>query len=131
MTPFDITSFVMTNSDIEARQLLPLPPAVLHILIALGEGEKHGYAVMQEVAQRTDGQVRMSPGTLYGSIRKMLDDGLVEESFRRAAGARDGDERRRYYRLTRFGRAIAAAEAERLTALLHHARLNGLVPRKS
>jgi DNA-binding PadR family transcriptional regulator len=120
----------MTNFDIDARRLLPLPPAAFHILIALGEGEKHGYAVMQEVAQRTDGQVRMSPGTLYGSLRKMLDDGLVEESFRRTSGPRDGDERRRYYRLTKFGRAVAAAEAERLTALLHHARLNGLVPRK-
>jgi DNA-binding PadR family transcriptional regulator len=119
----------MTNLDIadEAERLLPLPPAVLHILIALGEGEKHGYAVMQEVAARTDGQVRMSPGTLYGSIRKMLDDGLIEESFRRSAD----DERRRYYKLTRFGRIVAAAEARRLAALLHHARLNGLIPRRS
>src|SRR3954466_9258233 len=80
----------MANFDTEARRSLPLPPAVFRILIALGEGEKHGYAVMQEVAQRTDGQVRMSPGTLYGSIRKMLDDGLVEEAFRRAAGGRGG-----------------------------------------
>jgi DNA-binding PadR family transcriptional regulator len=117
----------MTNFDIDARRLLPLPPAVFHILIALGEGEKHGYAVMQEVADRTGGEVRMSPGTLYGSIRKMLDEGLIEESFKRASGE---DERRRYYKLTRFGRAVAAAEAERLAALLHHARLNGLVPRK-
>src|SRR5262245_7849225 len=117
----------MTNYDTDVRRLLPLPPAVLHILIALGEGEKHGYAVMQEVADRTDGEVRMSPGTLYGSIRKMLDDGLIEESFRRAAD----DERRRCYRLTRFGRTVAAAEAGRLAALLHHARLNGLVPRRS
>ena len=120
----------MTNRDIadpEVQRLLPLPTAVFHILIALGEGEKHGYAVMQEVADRTDGQLRMSPGTLYGSIRKMLDEGLIEESFRRAAGE---DERRRYYRLTKAGRAAAAAEVERLTALLHHARLNGLVPRK-
>jgi len=82
---------------------------------------------MQEVADRTDGQLRMSPGTLYGSIRKMLDEGLIEESFTRAAA---DDERRRYYRLTRFGRTVAAAEAERLSSLLHHARLNGLVPRK-
>jgi DNA-binding PadR family transcriptional regulator len=118
----------MTNFDTDIRRLLPLPPAVFHILIALGEGEKHGYAVMQEVADRTAGEVRMSPGTLYGSLRKMLDEGLIEESFRRAAA---DDERRRYYRLTKFGRTVAAAEAERLAALLHHARLNGLVPRKS
>ncbi len=116
----------MTKADIDVERQLPLPPAVLHILIALGEGEKHGYAVMQEVAERTGGKVRMSPGTLYGSIRKMLDEGLIEEFFHRSE-----DERRRYYRVTKFGRSVAAAEAERLTALLHHARLNGLVPRKS
>lgn len=115
----------MTKRDIDVEALLPLPPAVLHILIALGEADRHGYAVMQEVAERTDGKVRMSPGTLYGSIRKMLDDGLIEELFKKG-----DDERRRYYRVTKFGRAVAAAEAERLTSLLHHARLNGLVPRK-
>src|ERR1043165_6000149 len=96
----------MTTSDRDVRRLLPLAPAVFHILIALGEGDKHGYAVMQEVAERTDGEIRMSPGTLYGSIRKMLDEGLIEESFRRASD----DERRRYYRLTKFGRTGAAAE---------------------
>jgi DNA-binding PadR family transcriptional regulator len=110
--------------DRDVERLLPLAPAILHILISLGEGERHGYAVMQEVADRTDGKVRMSPGTLYGSIRKMLDEGLIEELFRR------DDERRRYYRVTKFGRAVAAAEAERLASLLHHARLTGLVPRK-
>jgi DNA-binding PadR family transcriptional regulator len=120
----------MTKPDRDVERLLPLPPAILHILISLGEGERHGYAVMQEVADRTDGKVRMSPGTLYGSIRKMLDEGLIEELFRRGAPAGD-DERRRYYRVTRFGRAVAAAEAERLASLLHHARLTGLVPRKS
>ena len=125
----------MTKPDIDVEGQLPLPPAAFHILIALGEGEKHGYAVMQEVAERTDGKVRMSPGTLYGSIRKMLDEGLIEELFHRLASAdprRAGtdDARRRYYRVTKFGRAVAAAEAGRLTALLHHARLNGLVPRK-
>jgi DNA-binding PadR family transcriptional regulator len=118
----------MTKRDIDVERLLPLAPAVLHILIALGEGERHGYAVMQEVAERTGGKVRMSPGTLYGSIRKMLDEGLIEELFHR--GTQD-DERRRYYRVTKFGRAVAAAEAERLASLLHHARLTGLVPRKS
>ena len=119
----------MTKRDTDVEQQLPLPPAVLHILIALGESERHGYAVMQEVAERTGGKVRLSPGTLYGSIRKMLDEGLIEELFRRGQAA--DDERRRYYRVTKFGRAVAAAEAERLTALLHHARLNGLVPAKS
>jgi DNA-binding PadR family transcriptional regulator len=118
----------MTKHDIDVEGLLPLAPAVLHILIALGEGERHGYAVMQEVSERTGGKVRMSPGTLYGSIRKMLDEGLIEELFHR--GAQD-DERRRFYRVTKFGRAVAAAEAERLASLLHHARLTGLVPRKS
>ena len=118
----------MTKRDIDVERLLPLAPAVLHILIALGEGERHGYAVMQEVSERTGGKVRMSPGTLYGSIRKMLDEGLIEELFHR--GAQD-DERRRFYRVTKFGRAVAAAEAERLASLLHHARLTGLVPRKS
>jgi len=121
----------MTKRDIDVERMLPLPPAAFHILIALAEGEKHGYAVMQDVAARTDGKVRMSPGTLYGSIRKMLDDGLIEELFWRGRkGAVSADERRRYYRVTRFGRAVAAAEADRLASLLHHARLNGLVPRK-
>jgi DNA-binding PadR family transcriptional regulator len=119
----------MTKLDIDVQRLLPLPPAVLHILIALGEGERHGYAVMQEVAERTDGRVRMSPGTLYGSIRKMLDEGLIEELFHR--GAQVDDDRRRYYRVTKFGRAVAAAEAARLASLLHHARLTGLIPRKN
>src|SRR5437868_10720553 len=117
----------MTKPDIDVEGQLPVPPAVFHILIALGEGEKHGYAVMQEVAERTGGKVRMSPGTLYGSIRRMLEEGLIEELFRRGRDAAPGnDERRRYYRVTRFGRAVAAAEAERITALLRHARLNGL-----
>src|ERR1044072_8435862 len=106
----------MTKPDIDVERLLPLAPAMFHILIALAEGDKHGYAVMQEVAARTDGKVRMSPGTLYGSIRKMLDEGLIEDLSRRAAA---DDERRRYYRVTKFGRAVATAEAERLAALLH------------
>ena len=119
----------MPRPDLDVERQLPLSPAILHILIALGEGERHGYAVMQEVAERTGGRVRMSPGTLYGSIRKMVDEGLIEEFFRRGQAA--DDERRRYYRVTKFGRAVAAAEVDRLSALLYHARLNGLVPGKS
>lgn len=112
----------------DARGMLPLAPAFLHILIALGEGERHGYAIMQEVSERTAGQVRMSPGTLYGSIKRMLADGLIEELTSGSAGA---DERRRYYRITRFGRRVAAAEADRLSTLLAQARSSGLVPRRS
>lgn len=116
--------------DIEDHiaRMLPLAPAFLHILIALGEGERHGYGIMQEVSARTGGQVRMSPGTLYGSIKRMLADGLIEELTTGSAGA---DERRRYYRITRFGRRVAAAEADRLSALLSQARSSGLVPRRS
>src|SRR5918994_6259531 len=103
----------------EAHALLPLAPAFFHILIALGDGERHGYSVMQDVAQRTGGRVRMSPGTLYGSIKRMLEEGLIEELTTGAAGA---DERRRFYRITRFGRRVAAGEAERLISLLSQAR---------
>ncbi|OFW05845.1 MAG: hypothetical protein A3H96_15580 [Acidobacteria bacterium RIFCSPLOWO2_02_FULL_67_36] len=110
--------------DAEIQALLPLAPAFLHILIALGEGERHGYAVMQEVADRTAGRVKMSPGTLYGSIKRMLAEGLIEELTTGAAGA---DERRRFYRITKFGRRVAAAEAERLTSLLLQAHDSGLV----
>ena len=114
--------------DAEVEALLPLAPAFLHILIALGEGERHGYSIMQDVAERTGGKVRMSPGTLYGSIKRMLEEGLIEELTTGAAGA---DERRRYYRITRFGRRVAAAEAERLSSLLSQARQSGLVSGRS
>jgi DNA-binding PadR family transcriptional regulator len=116
------------DDDRDIQALLPLAPAFLHILIALGERERHGYSIMQEVAERTGGKVRMSPGTLYGSIKRMLAEGLIEELTSGAAGA---DERRRFYRITRFGRRVAAAEAERLAALLSQARSSGLVPRRS
>jgi DNA-binding PadR family transcriptional regulator len=114
----------MPARDPDVDALLPLQPATLHILIALGDGDKHGYAVMTDVAERTGGQVRMSPGTLYGSIRKMLDAGLIEELTSR------DDVRRRYYRVTAFGRAVAAADIARLSDLVRHARVSGLVPRR-
>lgn len=119
---------MVRETDAEIEGLLPLAPAFLHILIALGDGERHGYSIMQDVAERTDGRVRMSPGTLYGSIKRMLAEGLIEELTTGAAGA---DERRRFYRITRFGRRVAAAEAQRLTSLLSQARNSGLVPRKA
>ena len=116
------------DTDAEVHGMLPLPPAFLHILIALGDGERHGYNIMQNVSERTAGRIRMSPGTLYGSIKRMLADGLIEELTSGAAGA---DERRRFYRISKFGRRVAAAEADRLASLLSQARSSGLVPRRS
>ena len=103
------------------RDLLPLTPAVLHILLALAEEERHGYGIMREVEERTAGETRLGPGTLYGSIKRMLADGLIEESDQRPNPAID-DQRRRYYRITDFGRRVAGAEAERLQNLVSAAR---------
>lgn len=105
----------------EPRSLLPLRPAVLHILLALADKERHGYGIMREVEGRTGGEMRLGPGTLYGSIKRMLADGLIEESDERPDPALD-DQRRRYYRITDFGRRVAGAEAERLVALVSTAR---------
>jgi DNA-binding PadR family transcriptional regulator len=110
--------------DVEA--LLPLTPAMFHILVALADGERHGYGIMQEVSSRTDGKVRLGPGTLYGSIKRMLADGLIEESDERPDPEMD-DERRRYYRLTDFGQRVVSAEVERLAKLVRHARRKSLL----
>jgi DNA-binding PadR family transcriptional regulator len=107
--------------------LLPLPPAVFHILIALADRDRHGYSIMQDVSARTSGKVQLSAGTLYSSIRRMLEQGLIEE-LAESPDPSSTDERRRYYRLTRFGKRVAAGEAERLHALLVQARATGLVP---
>lgn len=107
--------------------LLPLPTAVFHILIALADRDRHGYSIMQDVAGRTEGKVRLSAGTLYSSIRRMLEQGLIEE-LAESPDPSNTDERRRYYRLTRFGRSAAAAEVERLNVLVRQARATGLVP---
>lgn len=101
--------------------LLPLTPAVLHILLTLADGERHGYGIMREVEDRTGGEMRLGPGTLYGSIKRMLADGLIEESDERPDPEMD-DQRRRYYRITDFGRRVAGAEAERLQSLVSMAR---------
>lgn len=105
----------------------PLTPAVFHILLALAGGEKHGYSIIQEVAAQTGGALRMGPGTLYGSLRRMLDSGLIEESDTRPDPALD-DERRRYYRLTASGWRAAEAEAARLEQLVLAARGRRLLP---
>src|SRR5690349_19276290 len=102
-----------------------LPEAHFHILIVLAEGEKHGYSIMQEVASLTGGKTRLSPGTLYGAIQRLVEAGFIEET----PGQSDATERRRYYKITRTGRAAASAEVERLGALLKTARANGLAHR--
>ena len=104
-----------------ARQPQPLSPAVFHLLLALRDGEQHGYALMQRVEELTDGAVRMGPGTLYGAIKRMLADGLIEETAERPDPALD-DERRRYYRLTAAGEHACAAEVQRMETLLRHVR---------
>ena len=105
---------------------LPLAPATFHILLALADGELHGYAIMKGVAARSEGSVRLGPGTLYGALKRLLEAGLVEESGERADLAR-GDERRRYYALTSHGRAVARAEAQRLDAMVRAARRQKLL----
>jgi len=108
--------------------LLPLPQATLYILMALAEEDRHGYAILQDVAARTGGKVRLSAGTLYRSIQRMLEEGLIVETRERPAPEED-DERRRYYRITRFGAAVASAEGRRLQELVRLARASGFVPR--
>jgi DNA-binding PadR family transcriptional regulator len=106
--------------------MLPLTPAVFHILLALADGERHGYAIMRDVAANTDGQIQMGPGTLYGTIKRMIASELIEESEERPDPGLD-DERRRYYRLTGLGRRVAAAEATRLASLVRLAQAKRLV----
>jgi DNA-binding PadR family transcriptional regulator len=108
-------------------ELLPLPPATFHILMTLADGDRHGYAIIQEVEARTDGALRLSAGTLYRSIQRMLEQGLIVETRERPAPEED-DERRRYYRITPLGTAVAKAEARRLTQLVRLARAAGFVP---
>ncbi len=116
----------MSNATTRPEHMLPLTPAVLHILLALADGEKHGYGIMQEVAKLTEGEMKMGPGTLYGSIKRMLEARLIEESDERPDPALD-DERRRYYRITAFGEKVARAEARRLAMLLNVAQAKRLM----
>jgi DNA-binding PadR family transcriptional regulator len=118
------------RDDRMPESLLPLPPATFHILLAVADEDRHGYAIIQEVAARTGGEVRLSAGTLYRSIQRMVEQDLISESAARPAPELD-DERRRYYGITAFGREVARAESERLQALLRIARATGVVPRRA
>ena len=111
----------MAEAAQEPEGFLPLTPAVFHILLALADGEKHGYAIMQEVEDVTEGKVQMGPGTLYGSIKRMLAAGLIEESDDRPDPTLD-DERRRYYRQTGLGRKVLRRGTERMAELMALAR---------
>jgi DNA-binding PadR family transcriptional regulator len=117
----------MSEEARNPRDLLPLTPAVLHVLLSLAGEERHGYGIMREVEARTGGETRLGPGTLYGSIKRMLADGLIEESDERPDPTLD-DQRRRYYRITDFGRRVACAEAQRLQDLVNAARARRLLP---
>jgi len=110
------------------EDFLPLTPAMFHILLALADKERHGYHIMREVEERTSGNVKLGPGTLYGSVKRMISDGLIEELDERPAPDLD-DERRRYYRLTDLGFRVAGAEAQRLEQLVRSARAKKLLPR--
>jgi DNA-binding PadR family transcriptional regulator len=109
----------------DAARYLPLTPALFHVLLSLVDEQRHGYAILKEVAQRTNGAVELSTGTLYGIIKRLLADGLIRES------ALGSTERRRAYRLTAFGRRVALAEAERLRDLVLSAQLKNLIPTAS
>ena len=112
------------NSIINFNQ--PLTPAVFHILLALLDGEKHGYAIMKEVEAKTSGQIKMGPGTLYGSIKRMLAAGLIEETDERPAPELD-DERRRYYRTTAQGQSVVVVESKRLASTVKTAQAKGVL----
>jgi DNA-binding PadR family transcriptional regulator len=118
----------MSSKKREAEAYLPLTSAEFHFLLSLADGDKHAYAIMKDVSRRTEGRVRLSAGTLYGLVRRFVSEGMIVESVERPAAALD-DERRRYYRLTEFGRAVAAAEAARMEGMLALARSKRLLTR--
>src|SRR5450755_3597853 len=117
----------MRDSMPDPATLLPLPAATFHILMALSDEDRHGYAIIQDIAARTNGELKMSAGTLYRSIQQMLEQGLVIETNDRPAPDLD-DERRRYYRISKFGIAVARAEMQRLAQLLKLAQRSRFAP---
>ena len=116
----------MATTSNDPEKMLPLTPAVFHVLLALVGGERHGYAIMQEVAESTEGRIKMGPGTLYGTIKRLLEARLIEESDERPDAELD-DERRRYYRLTAVGEQVVRAEARRYADLVALARGKKLI----
>jgi DNA-binding PadR family transcriptional regulator len=116
----------MATMQTEPGQMPPLTPAVFHVLLALADGERHGYAIMQEVAESTGGRIKMGPGTLYGTIKRLLEARMIEESDERPDPELD-DERRRYYRLTALGQRAVRAEALRYAQMAEVARRKRLI----
>jgi DNA-binding PadR family transcriptional regulator len=115
----------------DPERFLPLKPHWFHVLLSLADQEQHGYGIMQEILERTGGKVRLWPATLYGTLKRLMDEDLIEESSERPAPEQD-DARRRYYRLTRLGRRVLAAESQRLQDLVRVIRAKGgLVERKA
>ena len=118
----------MVKKSIVPESLLPLRPSVFHILLALSDGDLHGYGIMQEVADHTAGQIKLGPGTLYGAIKRLLSDGLIVEADERPDPELD-DERRRYYRLTDFGQKVLRAEVQRISQMVSVAQRKRLIPK--
>jgi DNA-binding PadR family transcriptional regulator len=116
----------MATTHADPREMPPLTPAVFHVLLALADGERHGYAIMREVAKNTGGRIKMGPGTLYGTIKRLLEARMIEESDERPDPDLD-DERRRYYRLSGLGQRAARAEALRYAAMAEVARRKRLI----
>lgn len=116
----------MAKESIEPESLLPLTPSVFHILLALSDGDLHGYGIMQEVAEHTAGQIKLGPGTLYGAIKRLLHDRLIVEADERPDPEMD-DERRRYYRLTDFGQKVLKAEVQRISKMVSVAQRKRLI----
>ena len=121
---------VMTAHEREAQRLLPHSPAMFHILVALADDDRHGYGIIHDVKARTNGALKLGPGTLYRTLQRMLTDGLITETRDRPA-QEDDDERRRYYRITPLGRAAAKAETKRLSDLVRMAHARGLAPTRA
>ena len=126
----DCYSRVCYSGAVAPESFLPLHKDTFQILVSLADRDRHGYSVMQDIAERTNGTLWLSPSSLYASIKRLLEQGLIEELAERPDPEHD-DERRRYYRLTRLGRDVAKAEARRLEKLLADARATGLLGRRA